>query len=425
MERPLSILVLTHYFPPEVGAPQSRLGFLARALATRGHHVHVLTSLPSYPSGVIPKEYRRTIFRREERDGFTVWRTWTYARPGHSFWNRLLNYLSFSFTSLLALFRLPRLDVILVETPPIFLVFSSLFFKVLRGARLVIHVADLWVKAAVNFGYLEEKSRPHRILRALETVSHRFADAIVVVSEEMRPDVTPPGFPVERVVVIPNGVDTDVFAPMPGREERKKALGLEGKFLLVFTGTHGHVTDMSVLVAAANDLRDDPRIHFLFVGDGVEKPGLVRASHEAGLTNMTFLDPVPETRLAEIVNAADVGLNTLKPVEFTEHIISVKVFTYMASGIPVVTTDKRALREIVGRAGAGILVPPGSGAALRDAILALARDEPQRRRLGASGLDFVRKFYSRQSAARKTEDLFRSLVRPEAPGDPRPAARPR
>jgi glycosyltransferase involved in cell wall biosynthesis len=417
MARPLSILVLTHYFPPEVGAPQSRLGFLTRALAARGHRVCVLTSLPSYPSGVIPDEYRGRFLYRETWRDVPVIRTWTYARPGHASRNRLANYLSFAISCFLAAPSLPKIDVILVESPPIFLVFSAILLKLFKRAKLAVHVADLWVKAAVNFGYLAEGGRTHRVLRSLETFAYRFADARIVVADGMIADVDPSGS--ARVHVIPNGVDTDVFFPRPDRGELKRKIGLEGKFLLVFAGTHGHVTDMKVLAEAARDLADEPEIHFLFVGDGVEKPDLIRATRDAGLSNVTFLDPVPETRLSEIVNAADVGLNTLKPGEFTEHIISVKVFTYMACAIPVVTTDKRALKTILTESGAGLLVPEGDGPALRDAIRALHRDPGLRGRLGAAGAEYVKKAYSRQSAALRTEEAFRELVETGGSG-PRP-----
>ena len=210
--------------------------------------------------------------------------------------------------------------------------------------------------------------------------------------------------------VIANGVDTETFRPVADRGALKKALNLEGKFVLVFAGTHGHVTDTAVFVEAARQLAIHPDIHFLFVGDGVEKQGLVSLATEGGLSNMTFLDPLPETRLAEVINAADVGLNTLKPVAFNEHVISVKVFTYMACGIPVITTDKQALREILRASGGGILVPEGNANALCDAILDLYRDEEKRRALGAAGARYVTRTYSRQIAAEKTERLFLDLL---------------
>ena len=101
--RPLGVLILTHYFPPELGAPQSRLAFLTKYLVRQGYRVEVLTSFPSYPSGRIPEGYRKRLLVREEWEGARVFRTWTYARPGHSLARRLLNHLSFGLSCFLAL----------------------------------------------------------------------------------------------------------------------------------------------------------------------------------------------------------------------------------------------------------------------------------------------------------------------------------
>jgi colanic acid biosynthesis glycosyl transferase WcaI len=410
MPRTVNVLIVTHYFPPEVGAPQSRLGFLAKALVRRGHGVRVLTSLPSYPSGNIPPTYRGRLVVREEWQGVPIIRTWTYARPGHSFARRILNHLSFASSLFFALPTLGSIDLILLESPPVFLAFSGVVLKLLKRGRLVVHVSDLWVKALANFGFLTPGGWLHRFLVGFERLSYRFSDALIVVSPGMVADVAPKQSATQEVRVIANGVDTETFHPVADRGALKKALNLEGKFLLIFAGTHGHVTDTAVFVEAARQLASFPDIHFLFVGDGVGKPGLVTLARKSGLSNMTFLDPLPEDRLAEVINAADVGLNTLKPVDFTEHIISVKVFTYMACGIPVITTDKEALREIVLASGAGILVPEGNAGALRDAILELYRDEEKRRTLGAAGTRYVTRTYSRQIAAEKTERLFLDLL---------------
>jgi colanic acid biosynthesis glycosyl transferase WcaI len=410
MGPPLTVLLLTHYFPPEVGAAQSRLGFLVRALLRRGHRVEVLTSFPSYPSGVISSAYGGRVLVREPWEGARVTRTWTYARPGHSLLRRIANQCSFALSCVLALPSLPRLDVVLVESPPIFLALSGVLFKMLKRTRLVIHVADLWVKALADFGYLARGSRLYQALRALERLTYRFADALIVVAPGMIEHLPPRACPVAKIHVIPNGVDTAIFSPRRNGDAVRRQLQLEGKFLALFAGTHGHVTDTEILIKVARRLLPFRDIHFLFVGDGVRKQSLVRLAREAELPNVTFLDPQPETRLAEIINASDVGLNSLEPVDFNEHVISVKVFTYMACGIPVVTTDKQALREIVSTSGAGLLVKQGDPGAFADAILELYRHPEKRRALGEEGARWVTTAFSRQIAAERTERLFWDLA---------------
>jgi glycosyltransferase involved in cell wall biosynthesis len=287
---------------------------------------------------------------------------------------------------------------------------AGVLLRFLKRSRLVIHVADLWVTAAVKLGYLRARSLTRRLLETIETLSYRFASAVIVVSKGMIPDVTSRRYPESRIHVIPNGVDTEIFYPHRDSGSLRMELNLEGKFIALFAGTHGLVTDMSIFLDVARLLIAHATIHFLFVGDGVEKQRLVRSARDSGLVNMTFLEPQPEARLAEIVNICDVGLSTLRPVEFTEHVIPVKIFLYMACGIPVVATDKEALREILREAGTGVLVRQGDPEALRDAILELYFDPERRETLGAAGARFVAQAYSRRIAAQKTEHLFLDLA---------------
>jgi glycosyltransferase involved in cell wall biosynthesis len=275
---------------------------------------------------------------------------------------------------------------------------------------LVIHVADLWVTALVKLGYLKPRGLAHRMLATLETLGYRFASAVIVVSRRMVPDLTAKRYPDSKIHVIANGVDTEIFYPLRGRVSLRKELNLEGKFIALFAGTHGLVTDITIFADVAKMLSSHPDVHFLFVGDGVEKQTLIRMAREKALANMTFLDPQPESRLAQIVNECDIGLSTLKPGEFTEHVIPVKTFLYMACAIPVVATDKEALGEVLREARSAILVREGDPKALRDSILELYQDDARRTALGTAGARFVAQTYSRRRAALATERLFLDLT---------------
>src|SRR5215470_12054633 len=117
----MRIGILTQYYPPEVGAPQARLSDLARRLQARGHEVFVLTAMPSYPTGRIFPSYGG-FFRREVIDGVTVLRSAIYPTKSAGMVRRLLNYFSFVFSSLVVgLVKLPRVDYLLTESPPLFL----------------------------------------------------------------------------------------------------------------------------------------------------------------------------------------------------------------------------------------------------------------------------------------------------------------
>ena len=94
-------LIVTHYFPPEIGAPQARLSSLAATWAADGDRVTVLTGMPNHPTGVLPARYRHAVLRRERRDGYRVVRTWLYATPNEGVARKTLGHLSFMLSSVL------------------------------------------------------------------------------------------------------------------------------------------------------------------------------------------------------------------------------------------------------------------------------------------------------------------------------------
>jgi hypothetical protein len=142
--RPHRILMVTHYFPPEAGAPQARLSALAAAWAAAGDQVTVLTGMPNHPTGVLPPEYRRAIRRRERRDGYRVMRTWLYATPNEGVARKTLSHLSFMISSvLLGGLACGPADTVLVSSPTFFSIGSAWLLARLKRARLIIEVRDL------------------------------------------------------------------------------------------------------------------------------------------------------------------------------------------------------------------------------------------------------------------------------------------
>src|SRR5579872_2733473 len=137
----MNVLFLTQYFPPEIGSTQNRLSYLAKSLVERGHEVTVLTALPNYPEGEIFEGYRGRLLMEERVDGMRMVRVWCYATRRKAVLPRMLNYGSFMFASLLGSLRIGRPDVMLADSPPLFLGLSALPMKWILGAKLVFNVA--------------------------------------------------------------------------------------------------------------------------------------------------------------------------------------------------------------------------------------------------------------------------------------------
>jgi glycosyltransferase involved in cell wall biosynthesis len=438
----MRILIVTHYFPPETGAPQARLSALAATWAADGDDVTVLTGMPNHPTGVLPASYRRAVRRREFADGYRVVRTWLYATPNEGVARKTLGHLSFMASSVLLGGRASGpADVVVVSSPTFFSILSGWLLARLKRARFVLDVRDLWPAIFVELGVLTNR-RIIAVLERLELAAYAAADQVVVVSEGFRDNLLRRGVPPEKVHTIRNGVDLGRFTPAGGpsgdgpsgeRDELRARLGAGPEDCLVlYAGTHGisqglpAIADAAALLdrvggavaastagsasgsaagrAAALDRRV---IRFAFVGEGADKKRLARRMAELGLGNVVLRPGVPNAEMPALLAAADICLVPLRKVPLFATFIPSKMFEYLAAGKAVIGSVAGEAAQILAAAGA-VVVPPEDSGSLAAAITALAADPPLRAELGRVGRAFVERHYDRAALAleyRKILDL--------------------
>jgi glycosyltransferase involved in cell wall biosynthesis len=406
--RPQHILLVTHYFPPEAGAPQARLSALAAAWAAGGDEVTVLTGMPNHPTGVLPPEYRRAVLRRERRDGYRVVRTWLYATPNEGVARKTLSHLSFMISSvLLGGLACGRADTVVVSSPTFFSVGSAWLLARLRRARLVVEVRDLWPAIFVELGVLTNR-RVIRLLERLELAAYAAADQVVVVSDGFRADLIGRGVPADKVHTIRNGVSLSRFRPgphSPTREETRARFGARpGDCLVLYAGTHGISHALPAVADAAVRLTGQP-VHLAFVGGGSDKPRLERRVAELGLGNVTLAPAVPPDEVPRLLEAADICLVPLRDVPLFATFIPSKMFEYLAAAKPVIGSVTGEAAQILNEAGA-VVVPPEDGKALAAAIVELAADPARRTTMGRQGRAYVTRFFDRAELAREYRKLF-------------------
>lgn len=408
----MRVLFLTQYYPPETGAAPLRAHHFARGLKRAGHDVTVLTGMPNHPSGVKATGYARRLFMREDSDGVRVLRAYLFASPRKTFATRMLNQLSFALCAALCGPAIGRPDIVLVSSPPLFLGFSGWLVAFLRGAPYVLDVRDYWPHAAVALGQLRSR-RAVALAERLEGLLYRRAAKIVAVTPGMMKLMRERGIPDNQIVYIPNGADTDTFGgdggeAAPGNGD--SGGGEEGSGITVlYSGTHGLVHGMDVILDAAELLDADHRFRFLLVGDGSDKERLVGEAERRNIRNIRFLpSQTPET-LAETMRGADVCVATTDASDFSRGTIPVKIFDYMACSRPVVAALDGDGRSVVEDSGGGIVVAPEDGRALADALVRLADDPEQRRLLGERGCSFVRERCSRRVLAERMEKTLASV----------------
>jgi glycosyltransferase involved in cell wall biosynthesis len=402
------ILIVSHYFPPEAGAPQARLSALAAAWAAGGDRVTVLTGMPNHPTGVLRPEYRRAILRRERRDGYRVVRTWLYATPNEGIVRKTLCHLSFMVTSLLlGGLACGRADTVVVSSPTFFSIGSAWLLARLRRARLVIEVRDLWPAIFVELGVLTNR-RIIGLLERLELAAYAAADQVVVVSDGFRANLIERGVPAEKVHTIRNGVSLDRFQPRAhslGVEETRARLGARpGDCLVLYAGTHGISHALPAVADAAARLSGAP-VHVALVGDGADKPRLQRRIAELGLDNVTLAPAMPPDEVPGLLEAADICLVPLRDVPLFATFIPSKMFEYLAAAKPVVGSVAGESAQILREAGAAVVAPEDSDA-IAFAIRELAADPARRAAMGRQGRTYVERFFDRAELAREYRKLL-------------------
>jgi glycosyltransferase involved in cell wall biosynthesis len=408
------VLIVTHYFPPETGAPQARLSGLAASWAADGDDVTVLTGMPNHPTGVLPPSYRRAVFRRERCDGYRVVRTWLYATPNEGVARKTLGHLSFTVSSVLLGWRASGpADVVVVSSPTFFSILSGYLLARLKRARFVVEVRDLWPAIFVELGVLTNR-RIIAALERLELAAYTAADQVVVVSEGFRSDLLRRGVPPEKVHTIRNGVDPGRFTPaIPASAALRGRLGAgPGDCLVLYAGTHGISQALSSIADTAALLDNDGgpalggraipggAIRFAFVGDGADKQRLQRRIAELGLRNVLLLPGVPNAEMPELLAAADICLVPLRRVPLFATFIPSKMFEYLAAGKAVIGSVTGEAAQILATAGA-VVVPPEDSGSLAAAIVTLAADPQLRADIGRAGREFVERNYDRAALARE------------------------
>lgn len=407
----MRILIVTHYFPPETGAPQARLSALAETWAADGDEVTVLTGMPNHPTGVLAPPYRRAVLRREMADGYRVVRTWLYATPNEGVARKTLGHLSFMVSSVLLGWRaVGPADVVVVSSPTFFSILSGWVLARVKRARLVVEVRDLWPAIFVQLGVLTNR-RIVAVLERMELAAYAAADQVVVVSEGFRGDLIRRGVPASKVHTIRNGVDVERFGfpAAAGLDGVRARLGAgRHDCLVLYAGTHG-ISQALRAVADAAALLDrrtsGMAVRFAFVGDGADKRRLESRVAELGLRNVTMAPGVPHGAMPELLAAADICLVPLRDVPLFATFIPSKMFEYLAAGRAVIGSVTGEAAEILTEAGA-VVVPPEDSSSLAAAIAALADAPEDRMAMGKAGQAFVARRYDRAALCREYRKIL-------------------
>lgn len=404
----MHILFLSHYFPPEVNAPASRTFEHCRQWVRDGHRVTVVTCAPNHPRGQVYPGYRNRLFTREEKDGITIVRVWTYVTANEGFLKRTLNYLSYMAAAIVTAPFLQKADVVISTSPQFFNGLAGYVVSRMKRTPWVLEIRDLWPESILAVGAIKNRFIIH-LLEWLELFAYRQADRIVPVTDAFQRYIEGKGIPKEKITVIKNGADLTLYKPVTGTNRLAESLGVQGKFVAAYLGTHGMAHRLETILYAAQRLREYPNIVLILAGEGAERQRLAALRNELGLDNVLMLDQQPKEQMPWLWALADVSLILLKKSDLFKTVIPSKIFESMAMEKPIILGVEGESAELLRAADAGYCIEPENDRELAARLLELQADRDLRHKLGTKGRMHVVNYYDRIKLARCFIELLEAV----------------
>lgn len=400
----MRILILTHYYFPEVGAAQTRLSALAKVLAAQGHDVDVVGPMPNYPLGKIFPEFKNRFSHHEKQGRISIHRYWLWASTGKSF-GRLFCYLSFMITCLFSVRDLEKPDLIYVNSGPLFLAIPGVVLAKIWRRPWVLNVSDLWPRSVEHLSGFGARGL-YSLGLSMEKWAYKEATYINAITEGVRDILLKEKkVPAQKMLFLPNGVDLSFFSegslsasPMGPREK----FNLQNKVIFIYPGNHGYAHALESVLAAAHEIekKSSPmlsQVHFLLVGGGSEKEKLQQTAKELQLKNVTFADPIPFAELAQWIQASDIGLVHVRNTALASETRPAKMFPLMAGSKPIFYVGDGEGTTLLRQSGGGWAIASGDPVQMVrqiEQILLSRLDWPA---MGAKNHQFVRENYSAET----------------------------
>ena len=405
----MHILFLTDNFPPESNAPANRTFEHARQWVASGHRVTIITCAPNFPDGQLFEGYKNRWFQTEQMDGITVIRVWSFMTRNAGFVLRLLDFFSFMVSGFLGGLRVRDADIIIGTSPQFFTVCAAYCLAKVKQRPFVFEMRDIWPESLQAVG-MSNAGLSVRLAAPLADYLYRRADHLIVVTHSFKAYLQDRGVSGERVTVIPNGVDPDMFFPIPADISLQQELQLEDKFVVGYLGTHGLAHGLESVVEAARlagQTDDLTAVHFITVGAGAQFDRIKEIASD--LDNFTMIGQVSRADILRYWSLLDASLIHLKASPLFESVIPSKMFEAMAMGVPLLHGVGGESADIVRTSRSGICFAAEQPEALLSAIRQISTDKDAYQQMKTSCLSSAQN-YNRANLADRMADCLQGVV---------------
>ena len=406
----MNVLITLLHYAPDLGPAAPLHTMLCEGLVKRGHKVTVIAGVPHYPSGRVQAAFRGKRIRYSVENGVEVIRLPLPSLDRARLSKRLLQFLCYQVGATWVGLGRREFDVVLVHNPGLLAWLPFATLVTFRRKPAVYSVYDVYPDVGITLGIFR-----HRAIKAAVASLERFclkhAVTVQIISDSFRPGLRALGVRDSKMALVYPWVDTELIRPMPHDNPFTQEHNLGGKFVVLYAGNLGLSQGLEHVLTAAGQLAHYPDFHFLFVGDGAGRQGLMAEVERRGLKNVQFLPFQPHDRLPEVLASADVSLAILRRGIGTSSLPS-KIFSAMASGRPLIISldEGSETWNLVMKAEAGLCVPPENPSELAKAIVLLKEDRDLRERLGQNGRIWAEQHHSALSAAEQFEKLLSGAI---------------
>jgi glycosyltransferase involved in cell wall biosynthesis len=401
----MKILLLHQYYLEEDDSGGSRWNEMTRMWSDKGHDITVVAGMIHSNGFEKRTEYKGKYFYKKQTNRINIWRCHVSESYNLNFLGRLWGYFSFVFSSLWCLlFKVKgKYDVIIITSPPLFISISAMVYSWLKRTPMIFEIRDLWPESAIDTGVVRNKLII-KLAYWLERISYKNASLINVLTPAFRDAlIEKKNINPNKIIYIPNAADFDISDQLVEcnvKSDIREKYQLQDKFIITYVGAHGVANCLGQVLDTAK-LLYDTKVVFILIGNGMEKPALLKRVEDENIHNVIFIDSVPKTEVFKYILSSDMGASILKKAEAFKTVYSNKTFDYFACKRPVFMLIDGVSRKLVEEASAGIYVEPENPEAFANAINEYLNDANRIYQEGQNGYEFAKENFDRTVLSEK------------------------
>lgn len=363
----MHILLISDNFYPETNAPATRGFDHCRVWVKNGYKVTVVTSFPNFPTGKIFSGYKNKFNQMENIEGINVLRVWTYISPNAGIWRRILDQISFMFSSFINALFLKDIDVIIGTSPHMFTPISGILLARIKKLPFILELRDLWPDSMLAVG-IDDKKILFKLAKFLEKKIYFNADKIIPVTYSFKKYLIGHGIFKDKIKVIMNGVNTEFFNFYNNKYVKRSSK----VFTISYIGTIGMAHSIETIIEAAKILNENYgslKIQFQIIGDGADREKIEKQAFD--LNNIRLFPMMTKKEVLKYLDQSDVGLVHLRKNILYNTVIPSKMFEYMAMGNPILHGVDGESLEIINKYRLGFYFESENANSLCAAIIKL------------------------------------------------------